>query len=60
MNKTFLELCSRYEDVAPAEIPAAAMNVADEACAQLQTIHDTSPPADRSRPQKRSSPPSPA
>ena len=43
MNKTFLELCSRYEDVAPAEIPAAAMNVADEACAQLQTIHDTVP-----------------
>lgn len=43
MDKTFLELCSRYEDVAPAEIPAAAMKVADAACAQLQTVHDTVP-----------------
>ena len=43
MDKTFLALCSRYEDIAPAEIPAAAMKVADAACAQLQTVHDTVP-----------------
>ena len=43
MEKTFQELCKQYENAAPAEIPAAALDAADRACAQLQMIHDTMP-----------------
>lgn len=43
MEQNFQELCKQYENAAPADIPAAAMDAADKACARLQEIHDTIP-----------------
>ena len=45
MNETMQNICKRYETVVPAEIHAAALEAADQACAQLQAIHDTVPAA---------------
>ena len=43
MEKTFQELCKQYENAVPADIPAVALDAADQACARLQAIHDTIP-----------------
>lgn len=41
MNEIMNALCKKYEDPAPVQVHAAAMDVADQASEQLQIIHST-------------------
>ena len=57
MEKTFQELCKQYENAVPADIPAAALDAADQACGCRPSTTPSPPAPSRPRPPRRSSPP---